>query len=83
MLETHELDSALARERGEAAEPWQALEERAVQAADVLVANCEGTLAMWRDAYTLPPSIALHNATRQDRVRSPNDTATGIGYVRR
>jgi hypothetical protein len=81
VLETHELDSALAAERGEPSGEWTRLESEAVAAADVLVANAPGTLELWTERYTLPPAIFLHNATRADRVRRPREDAAGVGYV--
>ena len=81
VLETHELDSALARERGESDDQWNALEREASRCANAIVANCPGTLTLWRERHSLPPSIALQNATRLDRVRRPNPEATGVGCV--
>lgn len=81
VLETHELDSALAAERGEPDEEWCRLERDSVAAADVLVANAPGTLELWSERYKLPPAIFLHNATRADRARPPRQDASGVGYV--
>lgn len=81
VLETHELDSALADERGESTDAWVALERAAVSSADAVVANCPGTLALWRERYPLPPAIALQNATRADRARLPTASASGVGYM--
>jgi len=81
VLETHELDSALAAERGESVERWTDLEQSAVAAADLVVANAPGTLELWQERYAIPPAIFLHNATRMDRVRQPVEEAAGVAYV--
>jgi glycosyltransferase involved in cell wall biosynthesis len=81
VLETHELDSALAAERGEPVEHWSRLEQSAATAADLVVANAPGTLELWAERYRIPPAIFLHNATRQDRVRRAGKEASGVAYV--
>jgi glycosyltransferase involved in cell wall biosynthesis len=76
VLEVHELDSALAEERGGDPGPWRALEQATLLRARGLIANAEGTLALWEQAYpeALPPVRAVvHNGTR---VR-PEDVARG------
>ena len=40
VLETHELDSVLAQDRGESPLDWQAIELRCLSASDAIVANC-------------------------------------------
>lgn len=70
VLETHELDSELARERGEDPTPWRSLEAAALGKADALVTNCEGTLRAWQQHHgaQLPPTMmTIHNATAPDR----------------
>jgi len=73
VLETHELDSALAAESGHASIAIQELEIQALARADALVANCGGTLAAWQAAYPdqLPACTSvIHNATAPDRMRA-------------
>lgn len=88
-LEAHELDSALATERGEDAAPVRALEAAALARADLLIANCGGTLAAWEDAWgpALPRVRGvLHNAIAPSRARpDPRETAPvvlGAGSLR-
>lgn len=85
VLETHELDSALARERDEDDSDWRNIEVRALARADALAANCGGTLSAWRDAHgdRLPALQGVaHNGTTPDRQRrhAPTDPAV-IRYV--
>lgn len=71
VLETHELDSALAAERGKDPAALAALEARLAGQSDALVANCGGTLAAWRDAHALPEVHAVvHNGTAPNRARA-------------
>ncbi len=73
VLETHELDSALASERGESPDTFTEQEHGCLALADALVANCGGTLAAWQAAYgdRLPTQLAaIHNATAPDRARA-------------
>ncbi len=73
ILETHELDSALARERGDSGSKWADTEAQTLRLVDALVANCGGTLAAWRQAHSdLLPSRCgvVHNGTAPDRVRT-------------
>jgi hypothetical protein len=88
-LETHELDSALVADRGEDPAPVRALEAAALARADLLVANCGGTLAAWEDAWgpRLPAARGvLHNAIAPSRARPvPQETARvvrGAGSLR-
>jgi glycosyltransferase involved in cell wall biosynthesis len=79
VVEAHELDSALAAERGEDPAPWRALERAVFGRARGVVANCEGTLACIEAAHTLPSVRAvIHNATRPDRavIRTPSALPT-------
>ncbi len=67
VLEAHELDSALAAERGADPTPARALERAALARACGLIANAEGTLALWEDAYPRDvPRVraVVHNGTR-------------------
>jgi glycosyltransferase involved in cell wall biosynthesis len=75
VLEAHELDSALAEERGADPRPMRALEERVFARAAGVTTNCGGTLAALEAAHRLPPHCAvIHNATRADRAvaRAPS-----------
>ncbi len=65
VLETHELDSLLARERGEDPTPWTRLEAETLRLCDGVVANCGGTLEAWRAAGARLPSLqaVVHNGT--------------------
>ena len=92
LLETHELDSALAAERGDAAAAaaWQSLEEALLPQCDALVANCGGTLSAWESAYPgrLPDRRrASHNAISASRRRSghpaPDPVIRCVGSLRR
>jgi hypothetical protein len=70
VLETHELDSALASERGDDPAHLLQLERRALSSSDALVANCGGTLAAWAEAHgdRIPKTSAvIHNGTAPDR----------------
>ena len=81
VLEAHELDSALAVERGEDPKQWIALEKEVLAKVVAVVANAPGTLAVLKKNYQLPPSIALQNATHSSRARIPLGTAHGVGYI--
>jgi len=78
ILETHELDSALAEERGDDPTKWQHLERAALSCADALVANCGGTMKLWADNHTDLPDhrMVVHNATSASRLRSLSAQAT-------
>ena len=70
VLETHELDSALAAEQGGDPVPWSDLERGLLGSLDALIANCRGTLHAWEKAYpgALPTTrIVAHNGTDPDR----------------
>lgn len=91
LLETHELDSALAEERGDhdAAARWRALEAALLPRCDAMVANCGGTLAAWEAAYPgqLPERRrACHNAVSASRQRplppTPDPVIRSVGSLR-
>jgi glycosyltransferase involved in cell wall biosynthesis len=91
LLETHELDSALAAERGDEATAlsWRALEAELLPRCDVLVANCGGTLAAWEAAHGgLMPTRrrASHNAVSASRERAlhpqPDAVIRCVGSLR-
>ena len=74
VLEVHEVDSELARERGEDPTALRALEAEVLARAAGVVANCAGTLALLRAAHAVTvPCVVIHNATRADRavLRAP------------
>jgi len=88
VLETHELDSALAAEAGADSAPVRALEAGLLPHLDGLVANCGGTLRAWEEAYgeALPRHRrALHNGTAPDRLGAeaePRDVIRVMGSLR-
>jgi glycosyltransferase involved in cell wall biosynthesis len=72
VLETHELDSGLAADKGEDPAPWLDLETQALRAADAVIANCGGTLEAWHEAHgdRVPAHHGVaHNGTAPDRQR--------------
>lgn len=74
VLETHELDSALALEAGRDPTPLLELERRLLPRVHAMVANCGGTLEMWEETHgaLLPEArIAAHNAVSPQRRRGP------------
>lgn len=74
VLEVHEVDSLVDRER------WFALEQRVLRSAWGVVANAPGTLALLREQHpVLPPSLVLHNGARPGPV--PETPGEGIGIV--
>jgi hypothetical protein len=74
VLETHELDSALAIEAGRDPEPIRALEADVARGVNALIANCGGTLALWEQHHTLPARRGVvHNATSASRQRDRHD----------
>ncbi len=81
VLETHELDSALAADAGRDPRPVAALERGALALSDALVANCGGTLAAWRAAHAgaLPArqTVAM-NATAPSRLRATASRADAV-----
>jgi glycosyltransferase involved in cell wall biosynthesis len=80
LVEAHEVDSLQAAERGEDPAPWRALEAEVLRGAWGLVANCEGTLELLRQAHpSLPPAIVAHNAARPGA--PPAEHPRGIGVV--
>ena len=82
-MEVHEVDSELARERGEDPAPWRVLEGRALGAARGVFGNAQGTIACLRAAWPDwdGPSCVVHNATRSDRCRCPTTPGEGYGVV--
>jgi glycosyltransferase involved in cell wall biosynthesis len=75
LLETHELDSMIARDNDSpTAAPLATLEADLLGQIDVLIANCGGTLAAWEAHHALPPDLGrsvIHNATRASHRRDP------------
>lgn len=89
VLETHELDSALAADAGRPDGPIRALEAELAGRADALVANCAGTLDAWREAHgsRLPAlQCVIHNATSPSRLRPrhprPDPVVRCVGSLR-
>lgn len=83
VIEAHEVDSALAAERGEDPAEARALEEAVFARASGVVTNCGGTLALLEATHTLPRHRrVIHNATRADRVlrRDPAPSPL-VGYT--
>lgn len=83
VLEAHEVDSELAREKGEDPEPIRREEAAVLARCAGVVTNCQGTLDLLRSVHPLSvPSRVIHNATRGDRVveRSPSATPL-VGYT--
>ncbi len=82
VVEAHEVDSALAEERGADPGPDRALEAAVFARAAGVVTNCEGTLALLRERHALPPATVIHNATRPDRAvaRAPAPEPV-VGYT--
>lgn len=83
VLEAHEVDSELLRERGEDPTAMRRLEAAVLARCAGVVTNCEGTLAMLEATHTLPPlRRAIHNATRADRAvaRAPAPEPL-VGYT--
>jgi glycosyltransferase involved in cell wall biosynthesis len=82
VLEQHEVDSRLAAERGEDPVPIHALEARVLRRAIGVIANCPGTLELLRESHpSMPPAVALHNATHASRIRRPAGPGDDVGYV--
>ena len=82
VLETHELDSALAIEAGRDPKPIQALEADVARGVQSIIANCGGTLALWEQHYALPERRgAVHNATNGARRRDRHDPDGTIRIV--
>lgn len=83
VLETHELDSALAIEAGRDPAPVRALEADVVRSVDSVIANCGGTLALWEQHHALPARRGVvHNATSAARQRDryePDGTIRIVG----
>lgn len=92
LLETHELDSALAAERHDdiAASQWHELEAKLLPHCHALVANCGGTLSAWQQTHgdALPAlQRVCHNAISANRRRelhpSPDPIIRCVGSLRR
>lgn len=83
VVEAHEVDSALAHERGEDPAAHLRLEAAVFTRAAGVVANCAGTLRLLEATHTLPSRrVVIHNATRADRAVSPTASATPVvGYT--
>jgi glycosyltransferase involved in cell wall biosynthesis len=83
VIEAHEVDSALAEERGADPARDRALEAAVFGRAAGVVANCGGTLAMLEARHALPAHrTVIHNATRADRAVARAPAATPIvGYT--
>lgn len=83
VIEAHELDSALAEERGEDPAPWRRLEAAVFGRAAAVVTNGEGTRRVIEAAWpSLPPIRAIPNATRADRVLTPRaPPVPTVGYT--
>lgn len=85
VFESHEVESAQARERGEPYEAFAAMERRVLAGADALVTNCEGTLEVLEEVHgALVPARrrVIHNGTDLARAR-PQVEHPGVvaGYV--
>lgn len=82
ILEAHEVDSRQAREAGEPSSQLHDLEAEVLAGARGVVCNAPGTLDLLRASHpSLPPAVALHNATLASRARTPCPSTEGIGYV--
>lgn len=83
VLEVHEVDSELARERGEDPSALVTLEARVLERAAGVVANCAGTLSLLQEVHRLKiPAVVIHNATRADRaVQRHPAPAPVVGYT--
>ena len=84
VLETHELDSALATERGEDPARALALERWILERVDGLIANCGGTMRMWEEAHgaAMPADrVVAHNAIAPERRRGPRPPEAVIRVV--
>lgn len=76
VMEFHEVESAQARERGDAsgAERWERMERRLLQACQGVVTNCEGTLEVLLETYgdAVPARRrVIHNGTDPSRAATP------------
>jgi hypothetical protein len=82
VLETHELDSALAAEAGRDPEPLRALEAAVARGVDAIIANCGGTIALWEQHHALPERRGVaHNATSASRRRDRHEPDGTIRIV--
>ena len=85
VLEAHEVDSALARERGEAAAPFARVEARLLKVAEGVVTNTAGTLeglASGHPGLMAENRKVVYNATNPRRVREHRPSARHvIGYA--
>ena len=89
VLETHELDSALAREAARPVSAVVRLEQQVLELADALIANCGGTLRAWETHHgpALPEARkVIHNAAspsrRRDLVPKPDPVVRAVGSLR-
>jgi len=83
ILEVHELDSL--QDDGHLDPIVFTLERECLEAADALVANCEGTLSAWREHHKVSvPTLVCHNATHvQSSVSNDRpDTVVVLGTMR-
>lgn len=74
VLEAHELDSALAEERGEPPDRWLDLEGRVLQGCSAVIANCEGVANAIGVVHRIEAHV-IHNAA------PPMPHAHGSGLV--
>lgn len=83
VVEAHEVDSELERERGLDPTATRALERQVFERAVGVVSNCEGTMELLERTQTLPKHRrVIHNATRQDRqVQRRPATEVLVGYT--
>jgi len=82
VLETHEVDSLLATERGEDPGPCRALEAEVLRGAAGVVANAPGTLRLLASVHPLlPPATVVHNGTHPSALRGRPGPGEGVGYV--
>lgn len=84
VLETHELDSALALEAGQDPRRSLALEAWVLDHIDGLIANCGGTLRRWEQAWgdRLPARrVVAHNAVSPERRRGPRPPEAVVRVV--
>lgn len=80
LLEAHEVDSALASERGEDPRAALALERTVLREACGVVCNAPGTLRLLRETHPWsPPATVVHNAAR--RGPGPAADAVGVGVI--
>lgn len=85
VLEAHEVDSEIAREKGDDVAPWIKLEKRVLCDVDGVITNCQGTLDLLRRVHSgaLPDNQrVVWNATNPHRVRNHRPGASRVvGYA--